>query len=166
MKKLLFGLIAIVMFGFVGNAQTKNSSAKKSPWLALLTAEIDIAFGQNEVINGVRYKCIGGGICYIKLGRQANQGVIKLSDVKTNAPLIAIDVDGGVYLVAREDFDREEMRKSFVVANQPEIDAETISLINSIIQKANPNAKEFRGITKGTNLSPYLQEGFNILKLN
>jgi hypothetical protein len=153
------------MFSF-NTAESKVTENKKPWYLALVTMDIDVQFGQNKVINGVRHECIDGGICRIRVGRQAPPVKTDLSDVKIDKPFLAVDEDGFVYIIANEKFTRDEMIKSFTLENEVEIDAETIFTLNKIAKTANPNAKNFNGISKGTKLTPYNEDGFNKLKLN
>jgi hypothetical protein len=169
MKKLFFGLVAMVFFMFsFTTKENANKLETLKPWyLALLTLEIDVKFGENKVINGVRYSCIGSGVCSIKVGRKAPPPVkTDLSDVKNDKPFIAFDENGSIYIIANESYRRDELLKSFTLNNKVEIDNETISILNKIAKSINPNVKEFKGIVIGTKLTPYNEDGFNKLKLN
>lgn len=169
MKKLLFGLIATVMFGFVGNAtESPMNEIGKKPWyLALLSIEVDIQFGQNKVINGVRYSCVDGGICRVRAGRTANWTRTDLSDVKDSSPILAVnEEDGGLYIIASVDNKRKEFLGSFVLESDTEFDEETLTIINNKLKEVNPRSTPFKGLTKGTVLKPFTEDGFNKIRLN
>jgi hypothetical protein len=127
MKNLFLGLVATVMFSFNGyssevglqtsikNLDTEiinaNGEWKKALLAALASSVgIEIQFGQNTVINGVRYSCINGGTCYIKVNRTS--GPINIKDLETNSTYLVKDSKGTIALIipnsvarSRQEFD-------------------------------------------------------------
>lgn len=159
MKKILLGLIATVMFSVMSFAQQTAKPKPKGFSLASLIGlevNVEIVNGQNQVINGVRYSCIGGGICYFKYHVSFNKNA--------NTYLATDKEDGSLYIIT--DTPSETFVKDTVMNTDTTIDEETLVAINKAIKEKNPKAKEFLGIPKGTVLSPFQDNKTYVLKIN
>lgn len=167
MKKVVFGLIATVMFTLVGNAQ--ESSERLPGWLVLLAMSVDVQMGHNDVINGTYYKCIRDGFCRVRIGdRYANwEDVVDLKDIKEENPFIVINPkNGNLYLSANQNTNRIEFLKEFKLVHDTEIDNSTLEFLNSKIKEINPKANEFKGLFKGMELTPILIDGHYLIQIN
>lgn len=146
------------MFSFVGNAQ----SERRKP--VSIWPDIDISFGQNTVINGVVYKCINSGLCYIRVNRTANASSTDL--LPKDKVFFIVDDSGSLLIGAHTSYNQKEFNEKTTLISEPTFDESTLKFINSELLKVNPRSKYFAGISKGTVLSPFTDGEFNFIKLN
>ena len=82
MKKLLFGLIATVMFGFVGNAQTRDEATVKIPLSDKTLASTSGKIKIHLEIGRPRRDCLGLWICKGTVDIEVG---LRSADVKNDA---------------------------------------------------------------------------------